>query len=70
MLVNSDGWHGDHSSPGGELCVMHVLLLLLLLIVRVHLHKNNVYSKGSKCGYLVFKHIFSVFRGLNALVDT
>ena len=38
MLVNSDGWDGDHSSPGGGLCVMHVLLLLLL-IVRVHLHK-------------------------------
>ena len=37
MLVNSDGWDGDHSSPGGELCVIHVLLLLL--IVRVHLHK-------------------------------
>ena len=63
MLVNSDGWHGDHSSPGGELCVMHVLLLLLLLIVRVHLHKNNVYSKGSKCGYLVFKHIFQCLEG-------
>ena len=62
MLVNSDGWHGDHSSPGGELCVMHVLLLLLL-IVRVHLHKNNVYSKGSKCGYLVFKHIFQCLEG-------
>ena len=40
MLVYSDGWDGDHSSPGGGLCVMHVLLLLLLLlIVRVHLHK-------------------------------
>ena len=40
MLVNSDGWDGDHSSPGGGLCVIHVLLLLLLLlIVRVHLHK-------------------------------
>ena len=38
MLVYSDGWAGDHSSPGGGLCVMHVLLLLLL-IVRVHLHK-------------------------------
>ena len=36
MLVNSDGWDGDHSSPGGGLCVIHVLLLL---IVRVHLHK-------------------------------
>ena len=22
-------------------------------------NKNNVYSKGSKCVYLVFKHIFS-----------
>ena len=39
MLVNSDGWDGDHSSPGRGLCVIHVLLLLLLLIVRVHLHK-------------------------------
>ena len=42
--------------------MMHVLLLLLL-IVRVHLHKNNVYSKGSKCGYLVFKHIFQCLEG-------
>ena len=39
MLVNSDDWDGDHSSPGGGSCMMH---LLLLLIVRVHLHKYCV----------------------------
>ena len=40
MLVNSDGWDGDHSSPGGGWGVMR---LLLLLIVRVRLHKYCVF---------------------------
>ena len=40
MLVNSDGWDRDHSSPGGGWGVMR---LLLLLIVRVHLHKYCVF---------------------------
>ena len=40
MLVNSDGWDGDHSSPGGGWGVMR---LLLLLIVRVCLHKYYIF---------------------------
>ena len=49
MLVNSDGWDGDHSSPGGGSCMMH---LLLLLIVRVHLHKYCVLAvKPPKAGF-------------------
>ena len=56
MLVNSDGWDGDHSSPGGGWDVMR---LLLLLIVRVYI--NIIYSKASKC--LAFMHIFQCLKG-------
>ena len=24
ILVNSDGWDGDHSSPGGGMCMMRL----------------------------------------------
>ena len=28
MLVNSDGWDGDHSSPGGGLCDSCVVVVV------------------------------------------